>query len=688
MDNDKNMQEFEKLSFWQLLNKCSVEIPIIQRDYAQGRPNKEKIRNSFLDSLKKALSEKPIELDFIYGSEENNILQPLDGQQRLTTLFLLYWYIAKKENKLDEKVKEQLSKFTYETRTSSREFCKELVNSESHIKDDEDISYSIENKTVWFVESWKKDPTISAMLTMLDAIHSKFKDIPEVWEKLITEEYPPITFLYLKLENFGLSDDLYIKMNARGKQLTAFENFKSRFEKYIEIGQWEQEITNTENTFAHKIDSTWTDLFWKYRKKIEKKDDKENIITDYSIDEQLTNFIAGIAINYYARNHEIIENKESEEKIRQELILKNEKNITKNLINRIQIENRITELANNPTEIGPEDFPTKNAFEYLKICLDLYAKKNNEKFSNAELKVDIPLWNYCTGTLFGDFIDYSAPQWKSRVLFYAQTIYLQYNNNFDSFFDWIRIVRNIIENSTIDSASTFLGAIGLINELSSSCTDIYLYLSNNKIQSNFASGQMNEEVRKAKLIISYPDWKNLIFEIEDTDFCKGNINWVLECITKDDITDISQLNTIKDIIHEHLNKSDISNLFRRALLTTGNNDFYNYWGTWSWKTETNKKCLIKNRDELKDIFTKGWWFENYFKQLVIQLLTKDMQSIVDDYVCPVDMPDWKKRLIKEAALLEKHCQNHYFGITKNNDKCYLYGWKKRPANRSECKLVK
>ena len=68
-----------------------IVIPIIQRDYAQGRrdPEIDRIRHRFLDSLYEAVSDKPVTLDFIYGDvDENGIMTPLDGQQRLTTLFL------------------------------------------------------------------------------------------------------------------------------------------------------------------------------------------------------------------------------------------------------------------------------------------------------------------------------------------------------------------------------------------------------------------------------------------------------------------------------------------------------------------------------------------------------------------------------------------------------------------------
>ena len=48
-----------KQSFWQLLNNCKIVIPIIQRDYAQGRKGKEHIREKFLTQIKSALCDDP-----------------------------------------------------------------------------------------------------------------------------------------------------------------------------------------------------------------------------------------------------------------------------------------------------------------------------------------------------------------------------------------------------------------------------------------------------------------------------------------------------------------------------------------------------------------------------------------------------------------------------------------------------
>lgn len=239
------------ISFWNFLKENTIEIPIIQRDYAQGRLGKETLRKNFLRDLKNALDKgETIKLDFVYGSTENDILNPLDGQQRLTTLWLLHWYIALRAGELSEDNCMIFRKFTYETRISSREFCQNLCVPEYFQNfDGKDIVCFITKQT-WFYSAWKQDPTIQSMLRMLggtkivdkkgedivDGIEEIFQGTSEdgfklYWENITTKEV--IVFYHLPLEDFGLSDDLYIKMNARGKQLTSFENFKADLIGYI-----------------------------------------------------------------------------------------------------------------------------------------------------------------------------------------------------------------------------------------------------------------------------------------------------------------------------------------------------------------------------------------------------------------------------------------------------------------------
>ncbi|MPN63897.1 hypothetical protein SDC9_211664 [bioreactor metagenome] len=121
--------------FMTLLKEYKVIIPSIQRDYAQGRINEDvkRIRNKFLKNISSVLVDdyvgKPLKLDFIYGYiivDETgkgiplSLFTPLDGQQRLTTLFLIYWYAAISEGKMDKECQTILSKFSYSTRAKSR----------------------------------------------------------------------------------------------------------------------------------------------------------------------------------------------------------------------------------------------------------------------------------------------------------------------------------------------------------------------------------------------------------------------------------------------------------------------------------------------------------------------------------------------------------------------------------------
>lgn len=683
-----------EISFWNLITNSSIiEIPIIQRDFAQGRVNEKtnKIRVLFLNSLVKTIESENnlLELDFVYGNVENDVFQPLDGQQRLTTLFLLHWYIALKTGFLLN-TKKHFLKFTYETRISSREFCNELVDKGDFLGEGETISEKISD-SIWFFLSWKKDPTIKAMLVMLNSIEERLnvksdEELKKFWQKL-TSENPPITFHFKQLNDIGLTDDLYIKMNARGKELTDFENFKARFEKHIKNNKWETDSLNPTDTFFHNVDTAWTDLFWKHRG------------FDNLIDNEFIKFVTGVAINSYAQYLDIIKDSEDEQNTRTALEKKSKGKITEDAVKKERIERRITTLFNNPTDVSPNDFPTKNTFEYLKKCFDIYSKNQNDKLFPRHL----PLWDFVKNekdiiknnqdignNLFIEFIKNSASEttYKQRVLFYAQTQYLLSTQTMDSelFSEWMRVVRNIVQNATIDSASAFIGAIGLINEISKGSQNIYKYLAQNNIQSGFASNQTLEEVLKSSIIEKNSNNKQVIFATEDINFFKGRITFALYCVdfeNTDNNFDSNLLNSIYKVVCEHLSSYDISNKFRSALLTVRKNDYYDYWGTWSYGTDSHKRCLIESTFDLKGNFTHGI-YKDYLKDLLLMLVNKPLDRIIDEYICPQEMPNWKCRLIKEPQLLDNHCQSHFFGISNDNNYCYLFYYKKRPSCIEEC----
>lgn len=262
-----------RYTFWMLINEYTIKIPIMQRDYAQGRmsENVTAIRTELLNSIYNAfINEKNMDFDFVYGTFQNGILYPLDGQQRLTTLYLLHWYLACKEGMIDE-AREVLRNFSYETRISSREFCEKLIDMDYVPEEGISPSEYIKDQNRYF-DIWDKDPTIRHMLVMLDAIHEKFFDEDKELFPLLTRdigENPIITFNYLPMENYALTDDLYIKMNARGKNLSDFENFKAKFIQHMKKNGLPYEH------FEESVDTRWTDLLWDYRSPI-----------DHTIDEQ------------------------------------------------------------------------------------------------------------------------------------------------------------------------------------------------------------------------------------------------------------------------------------------------------------------------------------------------------------------------------------------------------------------
>lgn len=77
-------------NFQDLAKTKKIVIPIIQRDYAQGRnsPKAIMVRTRLIDEWIDILQNQNLRMDFnyIYGNEDSNAFYPVDGQQRLTSL--------------------------------------------------------------------------------------------------------------------------------------------------------------------------------------------------------------------------------------------------------------------------------------------------------------------------------------------------------------------------------------------------------------------------------------------------------------------------------------------------------------------------------------------------------------------------------------------------------------------------
>ncbi len=661
-----NFAHSKKTNLFSLLKEQRIEIPIIQRDYAQGRPGKEKLRNNFLDTLKSGIQNDPVLLDFVYGNTSADTMQPLDGQQRLTTLFLLHWYVAQKENKLDEEVKRVLKNFSYVTRSSSREFCRMLVEKSLYFDVEGTLLSDKIKKQSWFFKIWAQDPTISGMLTMLDNIEDKFSLIENsIWEKLITEDNNPISFYYMELEHFGLSDDLYIKMNARGRQLRDFENFKAGLDKRIEEGNWDggREL---EESFAFKADTHWINLLW------DKLRDRNSEVTP-DVDKAFMCFIETTLILFYAKESHSTNPKETQEVIRK--------------------------IFRNPGEITPGDF-SHEAYEFLYQFFELY---HNYKY--IDFVFDFPLWQYTEKhtTLFDVIINEGA-SYPQRVLFYAQSLFLRDHNphegqNQAAFNDWMRVVRNIVINQEVDDIENLIGAVRLVTELSLGKIDIYGFLTATTIKSGFAGNQMKDEVVKATIIQTKNDnnrVKPSLHKMEDTNFFKGRIRFALYCIDAWDEPanfNVGVFNKLCKVVSEHLNKLIISNTFRRAMFTIQDNRFYDYWFSYvkvlDWMP---KRRIIESTKDLYEYAHNENTYSKrvYLKTLLMQLSSgKTLEEIIKLFINSErykELPSWKHKVISEPKWLADYCQSHHIARPDDESHCYLLRTS-RPRNMISCKRL-
>ncbi len=482
-----------------------IEIPKIQRDFAYGRTdeNNKRKRERFLDSIFDAVNGNPITLDFIYGDIKKNILTPLDGQQRLTTLFLLYWFASKKENiiKIDS---DFLKNFSYETRPSARKFCESITTRDFVLEDDKTLSEQIKDKN-WFPLEWQHDATISSMLVMLDAIQEKFACVENLFTKLDN-----ISFYFLPIEDMGLTDELYIKMNSRGKPLTQFEHFKAEFEKQLKFAD-----EGIAKRIGAKIDREWTDLLWQYRDS-GVGDDSDNT-TD---DEFLRYFIFICNIICYQNGGSPKTNDEFDlvkeffsihDKNDKDTVIKNTE-ILESFFDcwldenkkSIQIQNFFETFASKEHSAGK--IKTNYNINFLEDCLRNYADiigKNRRKFTLNQI-----------------------------ILLYAFVIYRQNISKVSSedFRRRLRIINNLILNSSFQISDSEDRQGGnrmpaILRQVDSIILE-GIIADSEIVGANFNPSQLEEEKIKLEWTINNSDKEEILFSLEDHELLYGQISIV------------------------------------------------------------------------------------------------------------------------------------------------------------------
>lgn len=518
------MEGNERITFWELLDEKKVEIPVIQRDYAQGRDkdNVNDIRSNFLNSIKYALkNEEPLDLNFVYGSTKGDIFIPIDGQQRLTTLYLIHVYLMLALDKKFEKgANKRIRKFTYETRTTSRDFCKGLTNEKIVVRDGkkitevEKISDEITNNN-WFSSSWLNDPTIKSMLNMLDSVHEIFKgeDYEDFFEKLTDDDEDNciIYFYFLDLGEYNLGDSIYIKLNARGKDLTNYENFKAKLSKYItdEIG------THTDDYIA-KLDGEWSEVFWEFV--------KSNPTKLY--DEKIMNFFTNYMVNEYAAYMTTIGRDLVRAEIREIIGYSH-----LDFINRFQSFNQKWD-GHRVVDSFVKIFELFDLITHEKI--QTVFAQDNKYFDEATLfkwvieNSDTEKADDNSGISYSTRIQadaYFGFVLQNKALVSSPDIFKE------KLVDWMRIVMTLSRETSYNGGDDYVRAISKgIRRMLPESANILNYLANltDRGGYGFDGDCFDEECLKAKLILKSPEWKNLVLDAENNKYFNGQIGFLFE----------------------------------------------------------------------------------------------------------------------------------------------------------------
>jgi hypothetical protein len=526
-------------TFYSLISQYNIEIPVIQRDYAQGRetPKAKSIRKDIVSSMLKAVlyenEEDKLFFDFVYGkiidSTDTNgkkIFNPFDGQQRLTALFLLYLYLFKKFECNDCNF---LNGFTYATRKSSVEFCRELVK-ENIIPDSEvEMSVYIKNSS-WFFMDWNNDPTVTGMLAMLDEIDAQFRNLQKkrkidkdsIIENL--ENSNCIRFHFLNMQKYDLTDEIYIKMNSRGKHLTGFENFKAYLEEYLgtKDAAYAQRFKgkyDEEKRVQTGIDGLWTDNFFRVQQKLKGSTKQaQKLLPDSLIHSFINRYLINVWNVWCTQNK-----KATDEEISRQIALRIDQEFKLFPDDDTFVSWDLYQFIFDKCGLEETLLPLMNFFDYMGNNLNSIRLNSQSIWDRNAL---INKWNLFSG--ISD--DNNEETYPSRIAFYALIKYFK-NEKYDEskLGDWMRIIWNVIENSRIDDKPPYQSALQLVNTLSTKSVDINTGLGNDFESfglgnSYHAKNQVDEEVIKAAKIISDDgSWKKTIEEAESDSILHGTV---------------------------------------------------------------------------------------------------------------------------------------------------------------------
>lgn len=222
MDKKNNEINNQIFNMNDLLPHYTIYIPDMQRDYCWGLNKKDDktLFHEFIDTLYNLYENKDdFKMGLFYGYLENDRLYLCDGQQRITSLYLILLY-AYKLNILDKNliIHGNMPSLQYAVRDSSLFFLNDLVEHIKKIENIDDIK-----EADWYFDEYNNDDTIKNMLASIKTIMGK-KDI--INAEFISYILNKINFIFIDMKTRENGEETYVLLNTTGESLSEMENLK------------------------------------------------------------------------------------------------------------------------------------------------------------------------------------------------------------------------------------------------------------------------------------------------------------------------------------------------------------------------------------------------------------------------------------------------------------------------------
>ena len=204
----------------------------------------------------------------------------------------------------------------------------------------------------------------------------------------------------------------------------------------------------------------------------------------------------------------------------------------------------------------------------------------------------------------------------------------------------MRVTRNLIENTDIDSPERFIEAIKVIDTLENNCIDIIGYLQSQPKISFFLQSQVEEEIKKASLIAD-ENWLVALMNAENHELFRGSIAFLLsENISLEDFR--KSVNIAMSLFDKNGSiEKDGYSLIRATLASSSISDNIQLLDNGSnWRT------LLKNKsfqEGIQKVLTKLYDSNEYLQVL---------NSIINEYTNAGIL--WKYHMVKNKELLDSN----------------------------------